>query len=71
MSGLFWLSDAQMARLEPFFPKSHGKPPVDNVRIQRGIIFINRSLSEHLLAINSETWRGWRTLRSRTAPVHA
>jgi len=25
MSDLFWLSDAQMARLEPYFPKSHGK----------------------------------------------
>jgi len=24
MSDLFWLSDAQMARLEPYFPKSHG-----------------------------------------------
>ncbi len=29
MSDLFWLTDAQMARLEPFFPKSHGKPRVD------------------------------------------
>ena len=28
MSELFWLSDAQMARLEPFFPKPHGKPRV-------------------------------------------
>ncbi|MEL6419494.1 MAG: IS5/IS1182 family transposase, partial [Pseudomonadota bacterium] len=28
MSDLFWLSDAQMARLAPFFPKSHGKPRV-------------------------------------------
>ena len=26
MSNLFWLTDAQMARLRPFFPKSHGKP---------------------------------------------
>ncbi len=29
MSDLFWLSNAQMARLEPFFPKSHGKPRID------------------------------------------
>ena len=29
MSDLFWLTDAQMARLAPFFPKSHGKPRVD------------------------------------------
>ena len=26
MPHLFWLTDAQMARLEPCFPKSHGKP---------------------------------------------
>ena len=24
MRDLFWLTDEQMARLEPFFPKSHG-----------------------------------------------
>ena len=55
MSDLFWLTtarqgvaqrvprgDAQMARLEPFFPKSHGKPRVDDRRVLSGIIFINR-----------------------------
>ncbi|WP_292294940.1 transposase, partial [Marivita sp.] len=36
-------SDAQMARLEPFFPKSHGKPRVDDKRVLSGIIFINRN----------------------------
>jgi transposase len=41
MSNLFWLTDAQMARLEPFFPKSHGKPRVDDRRVLSGIIFIN------------------------------
>jgi len=40
MSDLFWLSDAQMARLEPFFPKSDGKPRVDDRRVLSGIIFI-------------------------------
>ncbi|NVK95631.1 MAG: IS5/IS1182 family transposase, partial [Ruegeria pomeroyi] len=25
MSNLYWLTDAQMERLKPFFPKSHGK----------------------------------------------
>jgi transposase len=43
MSDLFWLSDAQMARLEPFFPKPHGKPRVDDRRVLSGIIFINRN----------------------------
>jgi len=43
MSDLFWLSDAQMARLKPFFPKSHGKLRVDDKRVLSGIIFINRN----------------------------
>lgn len=41
MSKLFWLTDARMARLQPFFPKSHGKPRVDDRRVLSGIIFIN------------------------------
>lgn len=41
MSKLFWLTDTQMARLQPFFPKSHGKPRVDD-RLS-GIIFIHRN----------------------------
>ena len=43
MSDLFWLTDAQMARLEPFLPKPHGKPRVDDRRVLSGIIFINRN----------------------------
>ena len=43
MSNLFWLSEAQIARLEPFFPKPHGKPRVDDLRVLSGIIFINRN----------------------------
>lgn len=43
MSDLFWLSDAQMDRLKPYFPKSHGKPRVDDRRVLNGIIFINRA----------------------------
>lgn len=38
----FWLTEAQMERLKPFFPKSHGKPRVDDRRVLSGIIFINR-----------------------------
>ena len=41
MFDLFWLTDAQMARLEPYFPKSHGKPRVGDRRVLSGIIFIN------------------------------
>ena len=43
MSNLFWLTAAQMARLQPFFPKSHGKPRIDHRRMLRDIIFINRN----------------------------
>lgn len=43
MSNLYWLSEAQMARLRPFFPKSHGKPRVDDRRVLSGIIFVNRN----------------------------
>lgn len=32
-----------MARLRPFFPKSHGKPRVDDRRVLSGIIFLNRN----------------------------
>lgn len=43
MSNLFWLTEVQMARLRPFFPKSHGRPRVDDLRVLSGIIFINRN----------------------------
>jgi transposase len=42
MSNLFWLTDEQVERLRPFFPKSHGKPRVDDRRVLSGIIFVNR-----------------------------
>lgn len=32
-----------MAPLEPFFPKRHGKPWIDDRRVLSGIIFINRN----------------------------
>jgi transposase len=43
MSDIFWLTNVQMARLEPYFPKSHGKPRVDDRRVLSGIIFVNRN----------------------------
>ncbi len=43
MSDLYWLMDEQMARLEPYFPKSHGRPCVDVRRVLSGIIFVNRN----------------------------
>jgi transposase len=43
MGSLFWLTDEQMARLRPFFPKSHGRPRVDDRRVLSGMIFISRN----------------------------
>jgi len=43
MSDLFWLTDEKMERLRPFFPKSHGKPRVDDRRVLSGIVFVNRN----------------------------
>ena len=43
MSNLFWLSAAQMRRIEPCFPLSHGVPRVDDRRVISGIIFVIRN----------------------------
>ena len=43
MSDLYWLTDEQMERLRPYFPKSHGKPRVDDRRVLSGIVFVNRN----------------------------
>jgi transposase len=43
MSDLFWLSEAQVERLRPFFPKPRGKPRVDDRQVLSGIIFIQRN----------------------------
>ena len=39
----FLLSEAQMRRIEPYFPLSHGIPRVDDRRIVSGIIFVIRN----------------------------
>lgn len=44
MSNLFWLTDEQMARLRPYFPKSHGKPRVGDRRVLSGIFFFRKGL---------------------------
>ena len=43
MSELFWLTEAQVERLSPYFPKARGKPRVDDRRVLSGIIFIQRN----------------------------
>ena len=43
MSKLLMLSEAQMRRIEPYFPLSHGIPRVDDRRILSGILFVIRN----------------------------
>ena len=43
MTEVWMLSEAQMRRIEPYFPLSHGIPRVDDRRIVSGIIFVIRS----------------------------
>lgn len=43
MSDIFLLSDVQMQRIEPYFPRSHGVARVDDRRIVSGIIFVIRN----------------------------
>lgn len=37
---LIWLSDAQMDKIERYFPLSHGMPRVDDRRVLSGILFV-------------------------------
>lgn len=43
MIELFELSEPQMARISPYFPRSHGKPRVDDRRVVSGIIYVIRN----------------------------
>ena len=43
MSDLIWLTEAQMRKIESYFPLSHGVPRVDDRRIISGIIFVIRN----------------------------
>jgi transposase len=43
MADLFWLSEPQMRRIEPYFPLSHGMPRVDDRRVLSGIVFVIRN----------------------------
>lgn len=68
MSDLFWLSRAQMRRIEPYFPLSHGVARVDDRRVISGIrrSYFQHSahaLKDHLLTVGLgrmiSSRRGW------------
>ena len=43
MSNFYGLSEDQIARFRPYFPKGHGVPRVGDQRVLSGIIFMNRN----------------------------
>lgn len=43
MSNLYWLTEEQMMRLRPYFPRSRGKRRANDRRVLSGIIFISRN----------------------------
>ena len=43
MNDVFLLSRAQMRRIEPYFPLSHGVARVDDRRVLSGIVFVIRN----------------------------
>lgn len=43
MGDLILLSEAQMRRIAPYFPLSHGMPRVDDRRVISGIVFVIRN----------------------------
>jgi len=43
MSDQFWLTKAQLKRLEPFFPRTRGIPRVDDRRVVSGIVHVIRN----------------------------
>lgn len=40
MSDHYWLSETQIERIKPYFPRSHGVPRVDDRRVVSGIIHV-------------------------------
>lgn len=40
MRTLFYLSESQMERISPFFPRSHGIPRADDRHVVSGILYV-------------------------------
>ena len=56
MSDLYWLTDEQMFRLQPYFPKSHGRPRVDDRRVLSGIIVRRQNIWHRCRFKLTECW---------------
>ena len=57
MGDQFWLSEAQLRQIKPYFPLAHGVPRVDDRRVVSGIIHVIRNGLR------------WRTRQRRMAPI--
>ena len=43
MADLFWLTDEQVGRMSPYFPKPRGIARVDDLRVLSGILHVIRN----------------------------
>ena len=43
MSDHYWLTESQLKRIKPYFPRPHGRPRVDDRRVISGIIHVIRN----------------------------
>jgi transposase len=43
MSDHYWITECQLARIKPYFPRSHGRPRVDDCSVISGIIHVIRN----------------------------
>lgn len=43
MSDCYWLTEPQLERIKPYFPRAHGRPRVDDRRLISGIIHVIRN----------------------------
>ena len=43
MSDHYWLTETQLDSIRPYFPRSHGRPRVDDRRVISGIIHVIRN----------------------------
>jgi hypothetical protein len=66
MSDLYWLREEQMARLPPYFPKSHGKPQVDDRRLLSDIVIVKcRNRRRSSIEIIFGCLKDWRRVATR------
>jgi transposase len=59
MSNLFWLTEVQMKRLRPFFPKGHAVPRLDDRRVLSGLRWCDAPKEYGPLKALYNRWKRW------------